>query len=307
VSSGGKANIGHSVFQKILNHARARGEDFNLLLFRYGIERLLYRLSISPYADRFVLKGASLFLVWKGQNYRVTKDADLLSLRMADGEHLTEIFKELCGLSTPDTDGIEFVPDTVTAITIREEQEYAGIRITLVGLLHKARISLQIDIGFGDAITPEPEQVEYPTLLDAPAPLLLSYPRYTTVAEKLETTVRLGIANSRMKDFYDLWLLSRLFEFDGRILCQAIKNTFRRRSTSIPGGLPMAFTDEFRKDEQKQVQWRAFVRKSKPENVPADIGVVIDEMAAFLMPVIKAARGGDPFESVWQPGDQWVE
>jgi len=289
MSSTGKPNMGHSVFQKILNHARTRGENFNLLLFRYGIERLLYRLSVSSYADKFVLKGASLFLVWKGQNYRVTRDADLLGLGAADEDRLAEMFKELCRASTHDVDGIEFMPDTVSAIPIREEQKYRGIRVTLVGLLHKARISLQVDIGFGDAVTPGPERVEYPTLLDAPAPQILSYPRYTMVAEKLETTVRLGMANSRMKDFYDLWLLSRLFDFDGRTLCEAIRNTFRRRSTLLPDGLPMAFTGEFRKDEQKQVQWRAFVRKSKPENVPGDIDAVISEVAVFLMPVIQAA------------------
>jgi len=211
-------NVGHSVFQRLLNQARTHGEDFNLLLFRYGVERLLYRLSISPYTDRFILKGASLFLVWKGQNYRVTKDADLLGLGPADAEHLTDIFKEICQAASDDVDGIEFMPDTVRAAPIREEQAYDGIRVTLVGLLHQARIPLQVDIGFGDDVTPGPERIEFPTLLDAPGPKLLAYPRYTMVAEKLEAMVRLGVANSRMKDFYDVWLLSRLFEFDGRTL-----------------------------------------------------------------------------------------
>ncbi len=300
-----KQNTGHSVFQRLLNHAKTHGEDFNLLLLRYGVERLLYRLSISPHADRFVLKGASLFLAWKVQHYRVTKDADLLGLGSADAEHLVGIFKELCQAVSDDVDVIEFMPDTVRAVPIREEQEYGGIRVTLVGLLHQARIPLQVDIGFGDVVTPGPERIEFPTLLGAPAPLLLAYPRYTMVAEKLEAMVRLGIANSRMKDFYDVWLLSRLFEFDGQTLCEAIRNTLRQRSTPLPGGLPMAFTDEFRKDAQKQTQWRAFVWKSKTENVSGNIDAVIDDLSAFLMPVIEAARGDEHFELLWPQGGPW--
>jgi hypothetical protein len=290
-----------------LKHAKTRGEDFNLLLFRYGVERFLYRLSISPHADRFILKGASLFLVWKGQNYRVTKDADLLGLGPADAEHLTGVFKELCRTSSSNVDGIEFMPDTVRAVPIREEQECGGIRVTLVGLLHQARIPLQVDIGFGDIVTPAPERIEFPTLLDAPAPQLLAYPRYTMVAEKIEAMVRLGVANSRMKDFYDVWLLSRLFDFDGRTLCEAVHNTFKRRSTPLPGGLPMAFTHEFRKDAQKQTQWRAFVRKFQPETVSGDIDAVIGDVAAFLMPVIEAARGDKHSQLFWPRGGPWGE
>ena len=300
-----KRNTGHSVFQRLLNHARTRGEDFNLLLFRYGIERLLYRLSISPYADKYILKGASLFLVWKGQNYRVTKDADFLGSDPSDAEHITGVFRELCHATIEDNDGIEFMPDTVHAVPNREEQAYDGIRVTLVAMLYQAKIPLQVDIGFGDAITPEPERIEFPTLLGTPSPQLLAYPRYTMVAEKFEAMVRLGMANSRMKDFYDVWLMSRLFEFDGRTLCDAIRNTFRRRSTPLPNGLPMAFTDEFCKDTQKQTQWRAFVRKSKPEDVYGDFDDVISDVAAFLTPVIEAARGDNHFELSWIEGGPW--
>lgn len=300
-----RRNIGHSVFQRLLNHSRTRGEDFNLLLFRYGIERLLYRLSVSPHADRFILKGASLFLVWKGQNYRVTRDADLLAFGPADTDHLTIIFKELCQTASDNADGIEFMPDTIRAVPIREEQAYEGIRVTLLAMLHQARIPIQIDIGFGDAVTPEPERIEFPTLLDNPPPQLFAYPRYTMVAEKFEAMVRLGMANSRMKEFYDVWLLSRLFEFDGWTLCDAIRNTFRRRSTPLPDRLPMVFTDEFRKDAQKQTQWRAFVRKSKPEDVPGEFDHVVGGIAAFLTPVIDAARGDDHFELSWAEGGLW--
>ena len=305
MSSTKKRNVGHSVFQRLLKHAKTRGEDFNLLLLRYGVERLLYRLSISPYADRFILKGASLFLVWKGQNYRVTKDADLLGFGNADTERINSIFQELCQNVTEDIDGIEFMSDTVKAVPIWEEHVYDGIRVTLVGMLHQAQIPLQIDICFGDAVTPAPERIEFPTLLDAPPPQLLAYPRYTMVSEKLEAMVRLGVANSRMKDFYDVFLLSRLFDFDGRILCDAIRNTFARRSTSLPRGLPMAFTDEFRKDTLKQTQWRAFLRRAKPENVPEEIDAVIGEVASFLAPVLKAASENKPSETMWSKGGSW--
>ena len=300
-----KRNIGHSVFQRLLNHARTRGEDFNLVLFRYAIERLLYRLSISPHADKYILKGASLFLVWKGQNYRVTKDADLLGSGPSDAGYITGVFRELCHNTIEDNDGIDFMPDTVRAIPIREEQAYDGIRVTLMGMLHQARIPLQVDIGFGDAVTPEPERIEFPTLLDAPPPKLLAYPRYTMVAEKVEAVVCLGVANSRMKDFYDLWLMSRLFEFDGRTLCDAIRNTFKRRSTLLPDGLPMAFTNEFSKDMQKQTQWRAFVRKFKPEEVSGDFDDVIADLTVFLMPVLEAACGDDHFVLSWPEGGPW--
>lgn len=302
-----KRNTAHSVFERLLSRAKSHGEDFNLLLFRYGAERLLYRLSISPHADRFVLKGASLFLVWTGQNYSVTKDADLLALDAADTVYITGVFRGLCQAVSDDVDGIEFMPDTVRAIPIREEQAYGGIRVALVGLLHQARIPLQFDIGFGDAITPGPERIEFPTLLDAPAPLLLAYSRYTMVAEKFEAIVRLGMANSRMKDFYDVWLLSRLFEFDGRTLCDAVHNTFTRRSSPLPGGLPMAFTDEFRKDARKHVQWRAFVRNSKPEHASGDLDAVIGEVAAFLVPVMKAVREDQRLDLFWPQGGPWAK
>jgi len=300
-----KRNTGHSAFQRLLSYARTRGEDFNLLLFRYGVERLLYRLSISSYADKFILKGASLFLVWKGQNYRVTKDADLLGSGPADIEYIASIFRILCKTKTANSDGINFMSDTVRAVPINEEQAYGGIRVTLMGILHQARIPVQVDIGFGDAVTPEPERIEFPSLLGDPSPQLLAYTRYTMVAEKFETMVRLGIANSRIKDFYDVWLMSRLFEFEGQTLCDAIRNTFTRRSTLLPNRLPMAFTEEFRKDAQKQIQWQAFVRKSKPEDVSGDLGSVIIDVATFLMPAVEASKGKRPFRMLWPPNGPW--
>jgi hypothetical protein len=302
-----KKNPGHSVFQRLLNYARNSGEDFNLLLSRYGIERFLYRLSISAHADKFILKGASLFLIWKGQNYRVTRDADLLGSIPSDPDQIANIFRELCQSTPEDVDGLEFMADSVRAVPIREEQVYDGIRVTLMGKLHQAQIPLQVDIGFGDAVTPGPERVEFPTLLDAPPPKLLAYTRYTMIAEKVEAVVRLGVANSRMKDFYDLWLMSRLFEFEGDSLCNALRNTFKRRSTPLPQGQPMAFTNEFIEDERKQIQWKAFVRKSKPKEVSGDFDNIIGVVRDFLMPVLDAAHGDDHFELSWPKGGPWLK
>jgi hypothetical protein len=300
-----KSNISHSIYQRLLNHAKENGEGFNLLLSRYGIERLLYRLGISSYADKFILKGASLFLVWKGRNCRVTRDADLLGYGQPDAERIAAIFRELCQIADENVDGVHFMPDTISTVTIREDQEYDGIRLTMIGMLFKARIPLQVDIGFGDAVTPPPEKIKFPTVLDAPAPILLAYPIYTMVAEKFEAMVRLGIANSRMKDFYDIWLLSKMFEFDGRILCDAIKNTFMRRVTKIPEDTPSAFTETFKNDANKQLQWRAFMRKSKPDTVEEDLSAIIDDITELIIPVLVALREDRILESVWGKDGSW--
>ena len=300
-------NMGHSVFQRLLDYAKNRDEDFNLLLVRYGVERLLYRLSISEHSERFVLKGASMFLIWKGQNYRVTRDADLLGFGSAEAEQIKVLFRDVSQLGLVDLDGIEFRPEMVEANPIREEMDYDGIRVTMIGLLHNARIPVQIDIGFGDVVTPEPEMVEFPTLLDAPAPKLKAYPRYTMVAEKFEAMVKLGMANSRMKDFYDVWLLSRLFEFNGSVLCEAVSNTFKRRSTSYPDGLPVAFTEEFSNDNQKQIQWKAFVKKSRAESVGRELRTVIDDIVVFLHPIIKALQDKTVLRKKWDLCGKWID
>jgi hypothetical protein len=220
MSASEKRNLAASVRQRLLVLGQKRGEPFDLILTRYGIERLLYRLSRSAYADRFLLKGAMLFRVWNDSSHRPTRDVDFLGYGLAETKDLEGIFRELCSLPV-DTDGLIFLPLTVNAQPIREEAVYGGIRVTLEARLENAKIPIQCDIGFGDAVTPEPEQVEFPALLDFPAPQLRSYPTYTVVAEKLEAMVLLGEANSRMKDFYDLWFLSQHFEFDGNTLVAA--------------------------------------------------------------------------------------
>jgi len=299
-----KKNIAHSIFERLLNRAKSNKEDFNLLLSRYGMERFLYRLSASPHNDRFILKGASLFLVWKGQSYRVTRDADLLGFGNSDVEQLAEVFRGICRVEFQ-RDGMFYLPESLNAEKIRDDQEYDGVRITLIGLLNQARIPLQVDIGFGDAITPAPEQIEYPTLFEAPPPRLKAYPRYTLVAEKVEAVIKLGVANSRMKDFYDIWLLSRLFSFNGNVLRKALDNTLDRRRTTIPASTPFAFTPAFYQDPQKTVQWTAFVKKSKPDIPVGDLPAVIADIAVFLAPVIESLQSNASFEDVWMPDQGW--
>jgi len=289
-----KKNLAASVRQRLLVLSQRRGEPFDLILTRYGIERLLYRISMSAYADRFLLKGAMLFRVWKDFSHRPTRDLDLLGFGPAETNNLESIFRELCSLPV-DPDGLIFLPATVKAEVIREEAVYGGIRVTVEARLENAKIPIQCDVGFGDAVTPEPDHIEFPALLDFPAPQLRSYPTYTVVAEKLEAMVLLGETNSRMKDFYDLWFLSQQFEFDGNTLVAAIRATFARRKTKLPGSTPHALTDDFPK--MKSVQWGAFLRKSKLPQL--EMAAVIDAIRQFAdVPLAHASRS-EPFPKHW--------
>jgi hypothetical protein len=227
------SNIVASVRQRLLNIIRETGEDPNLVWTRYATERLLYRLSVSEHASQFILKGALLFLVWTGQSYRPTVDVDLLGKGDDSSERLTSLFRDVCNLDVA-PDGLVFDAKIVNAAPIREEQEYNGQRIKLTAYLGKARIPMQVDVGFGDVVTPKAKKVAYPTLLDFPAPKITACPRETVIAEKFQAMVMLGIANSRMKDFYDVYVLARDFSFDGAVLRRAVVATFDRRKTGIP-------------------------------------------------------------------------
>ena len=237
-------NISASVRDRLLNKARAEKLDYNLLLTRYALERMLYRLSISNQRDQFLLKGALLFDLWFDVPHRPTHDADFLGFGSAEIPHVEEIFRAICRIKVDD--GIAFQPDTVKAAEIRKEAQYAGVRVTLQGKLASVRCTVQIDIGFGDAVVPGPDEVHYPVILgEMPAPYLRVYPRYTVVAEKLEALTSLGMLNSRMKDFFDLWILAKHADFDGSILSQAAAATFARRRTAVPSGVPMGLSEEF--------------------------------------------------------------
>jgi len=295
-------NIAASVRARLLNKARAEKLDFNLLLTRYALERMLYRLSVSEQRGQFLLKAALLFDLWFDVPHRPTHDADLLGFGSAELPHLENLFREISQITSDD--GIVFQADSVKAAEIRKEANYAGVRVTLLGLLDNARCPVQIDIGFGDAVTPAPENVQYPVILDGmPQPQLRIYPRYTVVAEKLEAMVKLGILNSRMKDYFDLWVLARHSDFDGAVLAQAIRATFERRGTGIPSGAPLGLTDEFGLDEQKTKQWQAFLRKNTLEPMP--LITVIETLLEILLPVLTALSAGSGFDQQWRAGAGW--
>lgn len=298
------ANLTASVHQRLLNLSRERNEDFNLLLKRYALERLLYRLSRSEHADQFVLKGAMLFIVWDMHPHRPTRDLDLLGYGDASSERLRQIFQQLCHIDV-EPDGLEFDAASIEVDEIRENQEYQGQRVRLAAKLGSARISVQIDIAFGDAVIPEAKEIDYPTLLGSPSPRIQAYPREAVIAEKLQVIVALGMANSRMKDFYDLWFIARQFSFTGSLLTRAIQATFERRQTLIPNTTPLALSDEFATDQNKSVQWKAFLRRSGLNDAGAELPQVIDELRAFLLAPLFAMARGDTFEQSWAEGGPW--
>ena len=296
-------NIGASVRDRLLTKARTEKLDFNLLLTRYTLERILYRLSISQQRDQFLLKGALLFDLWFDVPHRPTRDADLLGFGSAEIPLLEEAFREICRIDV--RDGMVFLPDTVKGAEIRKEANYAGVRITLMGMLDSARCPVQIDVGYGDAVVPGPDDVRYPTLLtDMPEPQLRAYPRYTVVAEKLEALVSLGMLNSRLKDYFDLWILARQSDFEGPLLTQAIAATFQRRGTEVPQGVPMGLSDEFIEDDQKQKQWQAFLRKNALVAMP--LAAIVNDLRRFLLPVLASASGAAMLEQGWKAGDRWI-
>jgi len=297
-------DLAASVRQRLLNIAKRDGEAFDLVLTRYALERLLYRLGQSRYRDQFLLKGAMLFAVWGGEAHRPTRDVDLLGFGTSELPQVENIFRDIC-LEAVEADGLEFLPDTARAIEIREDQEYQGVRVLFEARLGVAVIPIQIDIGYGDAVTPASEDITYPTVLDFAAPKLRAYPIYTVVAEKFQAMVWLGIANSRMKDFYDLWIIMRQFPFEGDILGAAIKATFARRNTPLPSEAPLALTIAFANDAAKQTQWKAFLRKNA---LPVDDLTFPELIAAlhdFLMPPTLASANGLAFDAKWPAGGPW--
>jgi len=298
-------NVPASIRQKLLNLARARNEEFGLILTKYGLERVLFRLSQSKYREVFILKGALLFELWTRERYRPTRDADFLATGENSPERFVQIFQDIAAVKVEE-DGLHFDPKTVKAERIKEDADYEGVRVTFTAFLEKAQIPIQIDIAFGDTITPGPVPTQYPVLLDFPQPELLAYPRETVVSEKLEAMVKLGIANSRMKDFHDLYTLSTAFDFDGNTLADAVRATFAHRGTDLPAaGIPMAFTPEFYEDQNKLKQWNAFCNRNKSYIQPIEFKDIVARLASFLVPVIESILQQRTFASTWTPMSGW--
>ena len=255
-------NLAASIRARLKQRADATKQDFNLTLTHYGLERLLYRLSISPLAGNYLLKGALLFSLWYDEPHRPTRDVDLLGFGPDDIGTAVAAFRDICSVAVED--GIVFDPESVKGSVIRKDAGYGGVRIDLQAKLDGARIVLQVDIGFGDAVTPAPESVRYPVLLDdLPVPLLRSYPKYTVVAEKFHAVCLLGMANTRMKDYFDLWVLLTEGGLDAAELRGAVEATFSRRQLTVPDTIPTGLSDAFAQDGVKQAQWTAFLKKNR--------------------------------------------
>ena len=267
------SDLAASVRARLLNIAKTEGSDFNQVLVRFALERILYRLTRSPHADRFVLKGALLFTLWYDMPHRATRDVDLMGFGASDLASITQVFRDIAAITADD--GIVFDPNSVIVQEIRKEAGYGGVRVIVAGELANARCRTQIDIGFGDAVTPGPVDSVYPVLLDdLPAPRLRAYPIYTVVAEKLHAITLLGMTNSRVKDYFDLSLLLERETLDADLLAQAIKATFARRGMAVPAELPVGLTDEFSGDASRQALWNAFAKKNGLELEPLDVTVI---------------------------------
>lgn len=297
-------DLAASVANRLLQHSRQTGDDYQFILLRYALERLMYRLSQSSHAEDFILKGAMLYVVWTGTAYRPTKDLDFLALHSASVEQLAAVFREVCEVTVL-KDAMVFLPESVSAEAIREEAAYQGVRVKVEARLGKIALSLQVDIGFGDAVTPKAEKAEFPPLLDFPAPRLSMYGRETVVAEKFEAMAVLGLGNSRMKDFYDIWTLSREFEFDGSALSAAIRATFKRRKTDLPVSVPVGLSAEFGADTMKRQQWQGFIRRGRLKSQDMDLSAVVEAIREFLMPVVAAAVEAKKFNAHWPKGGPW--
>lgn len=256
-----KSNLGASIRARLLNKAKADGVDFNQILVRFALERFLYRISQSAHSEFYVLKGALLFTLWYDMPHRSTRDADFLGFGASDLNTVHRAFREIASIEV--LDGIVFEPDAVTVEDIRKEAGYAGVRVLIGASLDGARCKTQVDIGFGDAVTPGPLVADYPTLIDdLPAPRLRTYPIYSVVAEKFHAIALLGMANSRLKDYFDLYVIFSRESLNPKTLAQAINATFARRGMDVPTELPVGVTDEFASDPSRQAIWTAFLRKN---------------------------------------------
>lgn len=294
-------NTAASIRARLLALAQSKGEDYQRVLGRYAVERFLYRLGRSPYRDKFALKGATLFTLWTGHTHRPTKDLDLLGRGSSSAiEEVEMTIRAVCEIQ--DDDGIVFDSESVEGARIKEDDEYDGVRIKLLAELAGARIPMQIDIGFGDAVYPEPELASFPVLLPMGAPFIRAYPREATIAEKFHAMVVLDIRNSRMKDLYDLWLIANTWTFDMAPLRNAILASFERRKSTIPTGVPFALTAAFLNDPQKMQQWRAFVSRLNLGASAPSLEAVGAVLRAFLLPCIEQTDKG---KQRWTPGGKW--
>ncbi|VAW80131.1 FIG00645039: hypothetical protein with HTH-domain [hydrothermal vent metagenome] len=293
-------NIAASVRQKLKNRAAQGKRPFAELLQYYAMERFLYRLTQSNHAGQFVLKGALMLRVWQSPQFRPTMDIDMLGNTSNEIDRICAQVADI--ISVDISDGLVFDPVTVRGEVIKEDADYEGVRVRFIGALGNARVNMQIDVGFGDVIYPEPMKAELPSILDSPAPRLLCYSRESVIAEKFEAMIKLRELNSRMKDFYDIWFLCRQFEFEGSDLTEAIRLTLENRGTEIPEVIT-AFTDEFIAAKGKQ--WAAFHKRLGQEHMPVDFAEIVVGVEDFLQPIASALFAREPFLRKWSTSDSW--
>jgi hypothetical protein len=298
-------NVAASVRARLANQAKTTERPFQEVLQHYGLERFLYRLAQSAHSDRFVLKGALMLRAWQTPESRPTRDIDLLGYVGNELPTLEQIARDVCSTLVED-DGVRFEASTVKSRRIKEDAEYEGVRVTFTGFLGTAKIPMQLDVGFGDVVHPAPQERDYPTMLEFPAPRLGMYPRETVVAEKFQAMVVLGTLNSRMKDFFDIWLLSRLFDFSGPILARSIAETFRHRGTAMDPA-PVALTPAFTTNERSARQWVAFVKRSNLSGAtPRTLDELREPLRRFLLPAAESIAEGTEFVREWQASGPWA-
>ena len=297
-------NIAASVHRRLNNNAKMTGRPFQEVFQYYAMERFLYRLAQSPHAIKFVLKGALMFVVWRASTTRPTRDIDLLGRMSNSIDVILPVIRDVVDQEV-EPDGLRFDASSIEGRLIKEDADYEGVRVIFQCFLDKARVPMQIDIGFGDAVVPDPILIDYPIILDMPSPRLYGYSRETVVAEKFEAMVKLGQLNSRMKDIYDLWTLAQRFEFTGPSLCLAMKATFDRRQTLLPVAVPLALTPEFAAVAGKQAQWQAFLNRSRLAEPGIDLLAVIQTLGQFTLPPLNSLVTGQPFDQLWLPQGPW--
>jgi len=297
-------NIVASIHQRLHNKAQETDRPFGEILQYFAIERFLYRLSVSRHADSFVLKGALMLPIWSRALSRPTVGIDLLGRTANRVEAIADVVGEVCGVEV-EPDGLTFDAASIEAEPISPQAEYEGVRVRFRGALDNARISMQIDVGFGDVVVPSAQHIRYPALLDLPAPQLEAYSKESVIAEKLQAMVRLGELNSRMKDFYDVWAMARQLDFDGAGLAEAIKATFDNRATALPAD-PEPFRATFAENPVKQAQWRGFIRRHRLEGDQARFEEVIADLASFLVPVTRGVATQGTFEGAWRAPGPWA-
>jgi nucleotidyltransferase AbiEii toxin of type IV toxin-antitoxin system len=299
-------NPAASVRAKLLAHAKKHGDEYQRILTRYGIERLLFRLSQTEAVERYILKGAMLFVTWPEHAFRPTGDLDLLGQGNSDPAANAALFTRICQVEVPD-DGLIFDPDTLKAEAVRGADRYQGLQLSLKGNLAGAIIHVQVDIGFGDHVYPAPTRQTFPSLLpELPAATILMYPPETVVAEKFEAMIRFGEANGRIKDLYDIWVTTRIFRFDLPTLVEAVGGTLRRRQTAFPTEMPVGLTDVFAAIAEAHGLWSGFLRRSPPTLQPSSFAALQEELRRFFGPIIASLRAPEGAQGRWDPdGGTW--